>query len=113
MRFEDFEYNGAAILERANGNGIKRLLEGVAAVSGQLGREVTDSPDPAIVDFVSLSGIFTTNAPIPADFVSPFLRVKNGYKLSLTGEGGIPTALLCTVERTEDERSVKILHAGY
>jgi hypothetical protein len=108
MRFENFQYEGAAILKGAN-----RLIEGSATVSGRLGREVTDPPDHALVDFVSLSGIFKANTAIPADFARLSFNIKNGCKLTLVGEGGIGPALLCTIEQMEGERSIKIIHAGY
>ena len=113
MRFEDFEYTGAAILECPNGDSVEQLLEGVASVSGQLGWETADSPKHAKADMVSLAGVFTANDPIPANFARLSYGMKDGCLLTLVIDGANDPPIPCTIERMEDERSVKILHAGY
>ncbi|MCK4580587.1 MAG: hypothetical protein KAU10_04485 [Dehalococcoidia bacterium] len=114
MKFEYFQYEGESVLKRAGRVG---SIEGLAAVSGQLGRQVTILPghDPILgmVDFVSLSGVFTAKTTIPTDFAPSISSIKNAHTISLVGEGGIGPALPCTVERIEGERSLKIIHAGY
>jgi hypothetical protein len=116
MQYEDFNYSGPAVLKRPDASPADQPIEGVATVSGKTGTKLIPiqghNPVPGLKDVVSLSGSFRTTSPIPGRF-APSFPVKNGHMLALTGKTELTTALPCTIERTDDERTVKIVHAGY
>lgn len=116
MQYEDFDYSGPAVLRHPDASPADQQIEGVATVSGRIGTRLIPvrghDPVPGLKDVVSLSGSFRTTSPIAGRF-APSFPVKNGHLLSLTGKTELAAALPCTVERTEDERTVKIVHAGY
>jgi hypothetical protein len=120
MQFEDFKYDGPAILAQEGGNAAKPSVSGIANVAGKIGRTYIANPGSApthgMIDAVSIDGVFISGDPVPAGFIRASvsgIRIGDEYKLSLTGDGGFPAPLLCTVERTKDERIVKVIHAGY
>lgn len=108
MRFEDFEYNGAATLK-----GGTISIEGVAVVSGRRGWEVESSSGHSPADSACLSGIFTANAPIPTNFGRLSYNIKNGCTLAFLEAGRKDWSIPCTIKEMEGERSVEILSAGY
>jgi len=115
---EKYSYDGKAALQRVTNDIDQPVIEGRALVSGTIYRSILKAegadPIPGTIAAISLGGDFFTADPIAEGFLprAAGLCIDNGYRLHLTEEKRLRPALPCTVERTKNDRRIRIIHAG-